>query len=87
MGTPYSTIEPVRVDGVLVLPGDYIVADDDGVVVIPRKIAAEVAVAAIEYDNLETWIKNRLEKENLSPGKYYPPDKKTYEAYRKSLNN
>ena len=87
VGTPYSTNEPVRVDGVLVLPGDYIVADDDGVVVIPRKIAAEVAVAAIEYDNLETWIKNRLEKENLSPGKYYPPDKKTYEAYRKSLNN
>ncbi len=64
VGTPYSTNEPVRVDGVLVLPGDYIVADDDGVVVIPRKIAAEVAVAAIEYDNLETWIKNRLEKEN-----------------------
>ena len=68
------------------MPGDYIVADDDGVVVIPRKISAEVAKAAIEYDDLENWIKNRLEKENLSPGKYYPPDKKTYEAYKKSLN-
>ena len=86
VGTPYSTNEPVRVDGILVMPGDYIVADDDGVVVIPRKISAEVAKAAIEYDDLENWIKNRLEKENLSPGKYYPPDKKTYEAYKKSLN-
>ena len=76
----------MRVDGILVMPGDYIVADDDGVVVIPRKISAEVAKAAIEYDDLENWIKNRLEKENLSPGKYYPPDKKTYEAYKKSLN-
>ena len=78
---------PIVCGDVSVNPDDIIVADDDGVVVIPRKIAAEVAVAAIEYDNLETWIKNRLEKENLSPGKYYPPDKKTYETYRKSLNS
>ena len=86
IGTPFSTNEPVKVDGILVMPGDYIVADNDGVVVIPRVIAKEVAQAAIEYDKLEEWIKDKLDKENLSPGKYYPPDEKTYEQYKKNIN-
>jgi len=29
--------------GVLVIPGDVVVADGDGVVVVPRPVAAEVA--------------------------------------------
>ena len=83
VGTPYSTNDWVQVDGVLVRPGDYIVADDDGVVVIPRKVAPEMAQKAIEYDDLEEWIRKRLDTENLSPGKYYPPDEETFELYRK----
>ena len=34
---------PVNIGGVTVVPGDVIVADGDGVVVVPRKIAKEVA--------------------------------------------
>ena len=83
VGTPYATNDWVQIDGVLVRPGDYIVADDDGVVVIPRKVAAEIARKAIEYDDLEEWIRRRLDSENLSPGKYYPPDEETFALYRK----
>ncbi len=37
---------PVVCAGVNVIPGDAIVADDDGVVVIPRKLVGEVAEKA-----------------------------------------
>jgi regulator of RNase E activity RraA len=34
---------PVNVGGVTVYPGDMVVADGDGVIVVPRKIARDVA--------------------------------------------
>ena len=43
VGFPYTANDAISVDGVLVRPGDYLVADDDGVVVIPRSIAPEIA--------------------------------------------
>jgi regulator of RNase E activity RraA len=83
VGTPYSTNDAINCDGVLVQPGDYILADDDGVVCIPRVVAPDIARKAIEYDNLEEWIRQRLDQENLTPGKYYPPDDQVIEIYRR----
>ena len=37
---------PISFGGVPVLPGDVIIGDSDGVIVIPREQAANVAVAA-----------------------------------------
>jgi regulator of RNase E activity RraA len=39
---------PVQIDGVAVLPGDIIVADASAVVVVPGRIAVEVAAAGLE---------------------------------------
>jgi regulator of RNase E activity RraA len=40
---PWETDVPVQCGGVLVLPGDFIIADTDAVVVVPRSLAEEVA--------------------------------------------
>ncbi|HXD41709.1 MAG TPA: RraA family protein [Ramlibacter sp.] len=44
---------PVEVGGVVVHPGDIIVADIDGVVVVPKARAAEVLAMAVEIDARE----------------------------------
>ena len=55
-----SVNRPVTVGGVLVRPGDVVMADGDGVVVVPRERAEEVAIAALPFlDNVarERYIK------------------------------
>jgi regulator of RNase E activity RraA len=48
-----SVNRPVTVGGVLVRPGDVVMADGDGVVVVPRERAEEVANAALPFlDNI-----------------------------------
>lgn len=55
---------PVAIGGVAIYPGDVIVADGDGVVVVPRKLAREVAKYA--HQELSNDKKNRRKHyENL----------------------
>ncbi len=50
----------IECGGVRVCPGDYIAADDDGVVVVPREIAQEVVEEAGAVARREETIKARL---------------------------
>ena len=59
------------------------IRQNDGVVVIPRGVAPDIAKKAIEYDDLEEWIRRRLDREQLTPGLYYPPDDEIMAMYRK----
>jgi 4-hydroxy-4-methyl-2-oxoglutarate aldolase len=55
-----SVNRPVTIGGVMVRPGDVVMADGDGVVVVPRERAEEVATAALPFlDNIarERYIK------------------------------
>jgi regulator of RNase E activity RraA len=51
---------PMVCDGVQVSPGDIVVADSDGVVIVPRANAAEVLATAQEMDfkehSMYAWI-------------------------------
>jgi len=55
--------EPVVVGGVYIRPGDVIVADGDGVIVVPRERAVEIADAAREEKNIDMAARKRLYEE------------------------
>jgi regulator of RNase E activity RraA len=73
----------VSLGGVTVHPGDLVVGDADGVVVIPAAVAEEVAHAALEQEELEAFVLTRIEAGASIIG-VYPPDEKTRAEFEAS---
>lgn len=57
---PWETDVTIACGGAAVQPGDVIVGDGDGVVVIPPHLAAEVAAEAAEQDAADAWVAERV---------------------------
>ena len=74
--------QPVGCGGVAVFPDDVIVADQDGAVVIPAAMVAEIVEAAVEQERFEGWIMEQVNQGAVLPGLYPPNDenKRKYEA-------
>ncbi len=77
---------PIACAGVPVFPGDILVGDEEGVVVIPRHLAAEIAEPAAEQEVFEAFILQKIQSGAPLPGTYPPNDatKAEYEAWKKS---
>jgi regulator of RNase E activity RraA len=69
---------------VAVYPGDVLVGDRDGVVVIPRALAPEIAGPALEQERLEAYLHTRIQAGEALWG-VYPPSEQTLAEYRASL--
>ena len=66
--------EVIGCGGVMVEPGDIVVADGNGVAVIPRHLADEVAKLGAEQEEVEVWIKAQIERGAKLSGLYPPTE-------------
>ena len=77
---------PVRIGNVTVRPGDLLLGERHGILVIPAAVAEEVVDAALAREDLESF-QRKLLLEGRSIYGVYPPDEKTrleFEAARKA---
>jgi regulator of RNase E activity RraA len=80
---PWSVDDTVACGGAAVVPGDVIVGDEDGLVVIPPALVAEVAEDAVVQERMEAWVADRVAEGHPVDG-LFPMNaewKAKYEAY------
>jgi regulator of RNase E activity RraA len=78
---PFSVNTPIACSNVLVMPGDIIIADDDGVVVVPVKLAPALLEAASHHAEWEEFARLRL-SQGGDLRKYYPLSAEAEPEYR-----
>jgi regulator of RNase E activity RraA len=82
---PWAHGVPINCGGVLVLPGDIVIADDDGVVLIPQRLAPLILQTVLEHEDWEDFSRQRL-AEGGSIWTYYPLSTEgllEYEAWKR----
>ena len=82
---PWAYNVPVALSGVLVIPGDIMIGDDDGAVVVPAAMAEIVLAHTREHEDWEAFSRIRL-SEGGSIRTYYPlsvEGQAEYDAWRK----
>lgn len=83
---PNAVNVTIACGGVTVVPGDIIVADDDGAVVVPVSMAEQVIAEGQKHAEWEEFSRMKL-MEGAPLQRYYPlhPDANDeYEAWRKT---
>lgn len=76
--------EPIGCGGVAVFPNDIVVADADGVVLIPQALLDEVLAAGPEQERFEAWVVNEVNRGEKLTG-LYPPNAESKARYAKSI--
>ncbi len=71
---------PIGCGNAAVVPGDIVKGDHDGVVVIPRAMANEVAAEAFEQERMENFLRGLIEQGRPAIGTY-PPNEATLAEY------
>jgi regulator of RNase E activity RraA len=78
--------QPIGCGGCAIFPGDVVVVDDDGAVVIPQNLVEFVAHEGAEHELYESWVFGEVERGVKLPGLYPPNDdaKARYAVWRKA---
>ena len=77
---PMAVNVPVACGGVLVIPGDIIIADEDGAVVVPIALAGELSKKAMEHAEWEEFARLKLQQGG-DLRKYYPLNEEAWKEY------
>ncbi len=77
---PLEANVPVACGGALVMPGDVIVGDEDGVLVLPAALAEQIAIDALAQESRETWALERVQA-GESVREIYPLSESRREEY------
>jgi regulator of RNase E activity RraA len=76
--------QPIGCGGVAVFPGDVVVVDDDGAVLIPAALLDEMLLLAPEQERQEAWIMTQVDKGAALPG-LYPPNAENKARYESDM--
>jgi 5-oxopent-3-ene-1,2,5-tricarboxylate decarboxylase / 2-hydroxyhepta-2,4-diene-1,7-dioate isomerase len=81
---PLDTAIPITCAGVLVMPGDVVVGDAEGVVVLPAALAEEIAHGAYEVEQRESFALERVKAGESFRGLFplSPERRPDYERWR-----
>ncbi len=84
---PADNDVPISCGGCSVIPGDYIIADGDGVAVIPSIHAAQIAEEGSETEQREQFIRMKIRTEGYSTDRAYPPNDEVLAEYANWINS
>jgi regulator of RNase E activity RraA len=81
---PLDTDVPITCAGTLVMPGDVVVGDAEGVVILPAHLAEEIAHDALEQEEREAWALERVQDGESIRGVYplAPQRRADYDRWR-----
>ena len=77
---------PIGCGDVAVFPGDVLVGDDDGVIVIPRTIVEEVSNECLEMTLFETYVLEKVQQGQSIIGLYPATDIKVQKDFKRWKN-
>lgn len=80
VATGYAVNVPVACGGTFVMPGDIIIADDDGAVVVPIALAEKLIEAGGGHAEWEEFSRLRL-SQGADLRRYYPLSDAVYDEY------
>ena len=86
---PFSTDEPITCAGVFVVPGDVVVGDGEGVVIIPQALLEEVTADALIQEEKEDFALERVAAGESTIGLFplAPERVADFEAWKAAKDN
>ncbi len=82
---PHDFNVPITCGGALVRPGDYLIGDETGIVVIPERVSKEVLKVAALKEKLDDFAAKKIMENDVPAGTYFPPNEAMLSEFAASM--